>query len=81
MLKLTVQPKLNKRDRKALSAFVKTLKRERPEYVQHGSSFTYRGSRVTVTDTELVRKNSLLAAANSFSATLEYRYRPDEFFA
>ena len=46
-LKVKVEPKLSDVDRKSLSAFIQTLKRDRPTQVKPGSSFQYRGSTVT----------------------------------
>jgi len=52
-IRLHVEPKLSGENRKQLSSFFQTMKRERPSYVtpghplqQHG--FDYRGSRVTI---------------------------------
>jgi hypothetical protein len=45
-LRLDVQPSLSQTDRKALTAFVRDLKRSRPAYVAPGNSFVFRGSKV-----------------------------------
>lgn len=47
-MKLSVEPKLPAQDRKHLSAFMQTLKRERPSYIYAGASFQYRGSTVKI---------------------------------
>ena len=47
-LKVSVNPALSKDDRKALSAYIQSLKFHRPKYVAAGSSFSYRGSKVTI---------------------------------
>ena len=48
MLKVDVAPKLSQVDRKSLSAFLKSLKRDRPLQVRVGAMFLYRGSLVTI---------------------------------
>lgn len=42
-----VEPELDDANRKALSAYIKTLRKDRPTYCKVGTSFMYRGSKVS----------------------------------
>ena len=48
IIKLIVEPKLPPKNRKALSSYVQTLKRERPSYITDGYTFMWCGSVVTI---------------------------------